>query len=713
MRSIAAKFLLLTGLVVTLLAGFVLWRARATTARHLDELAHRQAQMALEFNLAIRDYVAREIRPVVEKLAGPDRFIPEAMSTSFVGRRIFEAVRQKFPDYMLKYSAKDPRNPANQGGPAELDMIDYFAAHPDVNHWEGEIELDGRPFLAHFDARRYEPKCLRCHGDPADAPGEMLERYGSTGGFYGAAGQVAALDGVGIPLQRIQALAATEFRGSLFVLGIGAALCFGALALTFHRIVAGRLSVMSTHFQRLADSPHSSELRPLNMAGNDEISRLAAGFDQLAAKLREAYESLERKVAERTADLAAANVELLCAKEAAEAATRAKGAFLANMSHEIRSPMSAILGYTELMLDPQSTESDRLNGLQTVQRNGRHLLQLINDILDMSKIEAGKLDVERVACPTRRVLFDVVELLRGKAEEKDLTLRIESDGLIPDTIISDPTRLKQALINLVGNAIKFTEQGTVRIVASCDRARELTRFAVVDSGIGMTPAQMEGLFQPFAQATTSTTRLFGGTGLGLAITKRIAELLGGDVTVTSAPGQGSTFTLTAATGTLTGVQMVSAVDQRPTAVESPATAKTLPRIDGRVLLVEDGPDNQRLLSTFLRKAGADVVLAENGQEAVDRAWAARSAGQPFDIILMDVQMPVMDGLTATRVLRQRGYTGVIIALTAHAMKGELEKCLAAGCNSYLSKPIARDTLIREVAARFRRAPQVACGPAAP
>ena len=700
MRSITARFLLLTGLVVTLLAGFVAWRAGTTAHKHLDELAYRQAQMALEFNLAIRDYVGREIRPAVEKLAGPDRFIPEAMSSSFIGRRIFEAVREKFPDYMLKYSAKDPRNPANQAGPAELKMLDYFAAHPEVSHWEGEIELNGNPFLAHFDARRFEAKCMRCHGDPADAPAELIERYGSEGGFHRVAGQIAGLDGVGISLQRIQTQAATEFRGSLVVLGIGAVLCFGALALTFQRIVARRLRRMSAHFEHIANSPQSSELRPLNMAGRDEISRLAGDFDKLAARLREAYESLERKVAERTADLATANVELLVAKEAAEAATRAKGAFLANMSHEIRSPMSAILGYTELMLDPQSTESDRLNGLQTVQRNGRHLLQLINDILDMSKIEAGKLDVERVSCPTRRVLFDVLELLKGKAEEKDLPLRIESDGLIPDTITSDPTRLKQALINLVGNAIKFTEQGVVRIVTSCDRARELVRFAVIDSGIGMTPEQMKGLFQPFAQATTSTARLFGGTGLGLVITKRIAELLGGDVSVASAPGQGSTFTLTVATGALTGVQMVSATDPRPTTVAVPPAGVALPSLDGRVLLVEDGPDNQRLLTTFLRNAGAEVVVAENGQEAVDKAWAAKNEGRPFGVILMDMQMPVMDGLTATRVLRQRGYTGVIVALTAHAMKGELEKCLAAGCHSYLSKPIARDTLIREVAARM-------------
>jgi signal transduction histidine kinase/CheY-like chemotaxis protein len=713
MRSITGKFLLPMGVMVTLFSGFVLYRAWTMSRGHLEELARQQANMALEFNLAVRDYVGREIRPVMEKLAGPDTFIPETMSTSFVGRRIFEAVREKFPDYFLKYSAENPRNPANQAGPTELAMIEYFNDHPEVDRWQGEIELEGRPYLAHFGARRFEAKCLRCHGDPANAPADLIRRYGTTGGFNRVAGRVAALDTVGIPLQAIQAHAAAEVRSSLLVLGIGAGLCFGAVALTFRRIVARRLAMMSAHFERMAESPQSSVLRPLNLGGRDEISRLAASFNKLTDRLRESYESLEGEVEERTRELAGATRELRSAKEAAEAATRAKGAFLANMSHEIRSPMSAILGYTELMLDPQSTESDRVNGLQTIQRNGWHLLQLINDILDVSKIEAGKLDVERVACYTRRVLFDVVELLKGKAEEKSLDLRIESDGVIPDTITSDPTRLKQVLINLVGNAIKFANQGTVRIVASCDRAHEMIRFAVIDSGIGMTPEQMTKLFQPFAQADTSTTRLFGGTGLGLAITKRIAELLGGDVTVSSEPGKGSTFTLTVATGPLVGVQMVSTSDPRPIASEAPTAASSLPRIDGRVLLVEDGPDNQRLLGTFLRKAGAEVMLAENGQEAVDQALAALAEGRPFGVILMDMQMPVMDGLTATRLLRQRGYTGPIVALTAHAMKGELEKCLAAGCNCYLSKPITRDGLIREVAACMPRVPQEACGAAAP
>ena len=393
---------------------------------------------------------------------------------------------------------------------------------------------------------------------------------------------------------------------------------------------------------------------------------------------------------------------LRSATEAAVAATRAKSEFLANMSHEVRTPMTAILGFSDLLTESAATESDRRNAVQTIRRNGQHLLGLINDILDLSKIEAGKLDVEHTTCHTRRLLFDVADLLKGKAEEKELALRIESDGPIPETITSDPARLKQALVNLVGNAVKFSERGVVRIVASCDPQAETISFAVIDQGVGMTPEQVARLFQPFTQVDASTSRRFGGTGLGLVISKRIAELLDGDVTVASVPGRGSVFTLIVATGPLEGVQMVAAPDPRPSSVEVPTPAGDLPRIRGRVLLVEDGQDNQRLLTILLEKAGAEVTLAENGLTGVEKVLSAMTEGRPFGIVLMDMEMPVMDGYTATRQLRDQGYLGQIVALTAHAMKGQLAKCLAAGCDHYLSKPIRRELLIREVAARMGR-----------
>ncbi len=409
-----------------------------------------------------------------------------------------------------------------------------------------------------------------------------------------------------------------------------------------------------------------------------------------------AFQGVSRDITERRrmAD------ELRAAKEAAEAANRVKSEFLANMSHEIRTPMTAILGFSEVLL-PSMTDRDQLEAVATIKRNGEYLLNLINDILDLSKIEAGKLEAERIQCSPCQVLSEVVSLMRPRAIAKDLSLEIEYDQPIPESIQSDPTRLRQILINLIGNAVKFTEVGGVRVVArlvDADSDEPKMQFQVVDSGIGMTEEQIARLFNPFTQLDASATRKHGGTGLGLTISKRLAETLGGSVTVTSTPGKGSAFTVTVTTGPLRGVRLL---DDPTEAQVSRAPAKMpnqfAARLDCRVLLAEDGPDNQRLIAFLLKRAGAEVAVAENGQLACDLARAAQDEGTPFDVILMDMQMPVMDGYDATGKLRKLGYAGPIIALTAHAMNADRDKCLDAGCNDYVTKPIDHKKLISVVA----------------
>jgi CheY-like chemotaxis protein/anti-sigma regulatory factor (Ser/Thr protein kinase) len=335
-----------------------------------------------------------------------------------------------------------------------------------------------------------------------------------------------------------------------------------------------------------------------------------------------------------------------------------------------------------------------------IQKGSVHLLQLVNDILDLSKIEAGKLELEQATVPVRQLAREVLDLLTQRAEDKGLSLSFAIDGGIPDQILTDPVRLKQALVNLVGNAIKFTDRGSIRITASADREKEQITFAVSDTGIGIDAEAITRLFQPFMQADNSMTRRFGGTGLGLAITRRIAELLGGTITVASVPGQGSTFYLTVSTGSLDGVQIVHAAD--PFAATPATRPKTLPTIDGRVLIVDDSRDNLELLVTLLERAGAEVSTASDGKEGLDETLRAWKAGLPYNVVLMDMQMPVLDGYTAVRQLRAAGYAGQIIALTAHAMRGELDRCLEIGCDHYLSKPIQREDLIREVAFRVRQ-----------
>src|SRR6266850_2540669 len=397
----------------------------------------------------------------------------------------------------------------------------------------------------------------------------------------------------------------------------------------------------------------------------------------------------------------AAEAQVLAAKNAAEAANRAKSAFLANMSHEIRTPMGAILGYADRMLEPDQQPSDRLDCLNTIRRNGEHLLTLINDILDLSKIEAGEMVLEKIACSPARIISDVVSIMRVKAGEKGLKLEVKVDCPIPDHILADPTRLRQIIINLVSNAIKFTDAGWVRVCASLldppDAANPRMSFEVIDSGIGMTPDQMSRLFRPFTQADTSTTRRFGGTGLGLSICQHFAQMLGGQLAVDSNLGRGSRFVLTLPTGDLKGVPLIDhcteAIQYEVSAAESPY------RLQGRILLVDDGPENRDLLSYYLEQAGAEVTQAENGLIGVDKALVAHADGVPFDLIFMDMQMPEMDGYSASAKLRSKGYTGPIVALTAHAMATDREKCLLCGCTDYLSKP-ARKPQLLEMAARF-------------
>ena len=404
-----------------------------------------------------------------------------------------------------------------------------------------------------------------------------------------------------------------------------------------------------------------------------------------------------RAIARRMAQLEhASNLEALM--EAAEESNRSKSEFLANMSHEIRTPMTAIQGYADLLMEPDTTESDRLEYVQTIRRNGEHLLRLINDILDLSKIEAGKMTVEHISCSPASVLVDVASLMRVRALDKALQFDVVYETDIPATIQSDPTRLRQIVVNLVGNAIKFTERGGIRIAVRCeqpDSANPRLRIAVADTGIGMTEEQIGVLFMAFSQADTSTTRRFGGTGLGLAICRKLAGLLGGEVTVQSTPGQGTSFFLDIATGPLDGVPMLSGYSEAGFQVEA-SPASDARHVDARVLLAEDGRDNQILITTHLRKAGAHVTMCENGRLAVQAALLASASGTPYDVILMDMQMPELDGYGATRMLRTQGYKGPIIALTAHAMAGDREKCLAAGCDDYLTKPIDRATLVEAI-----------------
>ena len=439
-----------------------------------------------------------------------------------------------------------------------------------------------------------------------------------------------------------------------------------------------------------------------------QYNRVTQIRDLALNELKDRTKNLEltrRELEEKAERLKQANTD-------AEAASRAKSEFLANMSHEIRTPMTAVLGYTDLLLEESWGRPGSIKLLDVIKRNGNYLLELINDILDLSKIEAGNLSIETIQFPLLEKLKEIQSLMKVRAEQQELQFKLSFNGNLPVEIQSDPTRLKQILINLIGNAIKFTpDGGKVSVETSLLNSgsnEPLLEFKIRDTGIGMTAGQIDMLYQPFVQADSSTTRKFGGTGLGLAISKRLAEMLGGDLYCESVPGEGSVFTLTIGIGNPAPLEFHTnpQVDFKQIPVnlqESGITesdSEMIIRGSCSVLLAEDGVDNQRLISTLLKKEKAHVVLAENGDIAVRRALNAEQQGKPFDVILMDMSMPVLDGYGATRKLRELGIETPIIALTAHAMTGDRQKCIDAGCTDYTTKPVNREKL-RNIVVKYQ------------
>ncbi len=424
--------------------------------------------------------------------------------------------------------------------------------------------------------------------------------------------------------------------------------------------------------------------------------------------------------------------DLLEAKRVAETASLTKDEFIANMSHEFRTPLTAILGFADVLLK-NLNDSENFHAAKTIKRNGSRLLEIVDDILDLTKIQAGKLRVQRLPCSPLKIIADLLSSISIRAEAKGLPFSVRQEGPLPEVILTDMSRLRQILVNLIGNAIKFTETGRVDVVvrflkSSNHSETDKLQFEIIDTGIGMSSEQMEKMFEPFTQVDSSATRRHGGTGLGLIISLRLAQILGGNVTVTSSLGNGCRFRVTIETGTIDDVRMIEPQQVTDENIEEPENndrdAHTSIKLDCRILLVEDGPDNQRLISFLLSQAGATVEIAPNGLEGLKLAMpllntsemdlpdednpqqdspqeqlsaSGANPGEPFDIILMDMQMPVMGGEQATQHLRHANYRGPIIAISAHSTDNAVEAALEAGCDDFLSKPIDRNRLLNSVA----------------
>ena len=452
--------------------------------------------------------------------------------------------------------------------------------------------------------------------------------------------------------------------------------------------------------EALEQQPPWSEIPVIVITRGGELTRAAVEVSQALEKLRNVtlierpvrlmtLVSIVRSVLrsrQRQYELRDLLEEYQRSSAAAQAANKAKSYFLANMSHEIRTPLGVIIGLTEIIKDPDLNSDERLKYIQIIENTGRNLTRIINDILDITKVESGHLQIQRSEVNVPEVLKEISSMMSIKAKEHDNTFEVVEETAVPNFIQTDRSRLNQILLNLVNNAIKFTQDGLIQIRYGMNG--DLVYFDVFDTGIGIPEESKKDLFKTFSQIDSSSTRRYEGTGLGLVLSKRIAQSLGGDVVLLrSELGRGSTFRITISKDS----QAEPAPKMEPIQPVPSAVTHADHLIGKKVLIVDDSNDNQLLIQLYLKKRGIHSEFADNGAAAVHKALTNN-----YDLVLMDMQMPIMDGYTATQTLREKGFKKPIIALTAHAMMEDRNRCLAAGCNDYLTKPIDSNILFKTV-----------------
>lgn len=601
------------------------------------------------------------VRPILtSQMTGPIR------GTLIFAQPLDEPMRERFEELMQAY--------VTFGGPGDSDRLESgfrrvphpaSASHPDVEVLVGSRQIRGVSTLPDLAGR------------PALRASVTIARDVTARGM-------------------------ASVRFSLLVVGATGILLWLATDRALRILVLSRVGRMSAELARIEKSG-SASLR-VSEAGRDELGSLARDVNRV-------LDSLDSRAA-----------ELGRARLAAEDAARAKGEFVAAISHEVRSPLAAVVGSVELLHDGALTEPDRRVHIEAIARNARHMLVVVNDLLDHSKIEAGRMTLEQIPFSPREVVSEAVEMVRATATAKGLRLTTDTGGRLVDQMMGDPTRVRQVLLNLLTNAVKFTPTGSITVRASMgpsDHGIAHLILDVEDSGIGLTPEQVSGLFRSYAQADSSTARRFGGTGLGLSISRALARQMGGDIRVRSVAGRGSTFTLEIPAGPLGELRMTLGSDTPagaaaprsgpdPLAIPEPSAPAAAPPTAGsltglRILVADDGEDNRRLLVHHLRRAGATVHAVADGRAAVAAAGEHGPAGGPFDVIVLDLEMPVMDGWEAAARLQKNGYAGRLLAATASG--GDCaERCRAAGFSAYLVKPIRAVDLV-STAGRLGSTPQ--------
>jgi len=610
-----------------------------------EELNNRQSEDRIRDAMlevrAFHHYIQNDMLPNYYRLMDEGRlpqgfYAPELLSSSYMARtfqKYYNNEREAIglPDVQYKIAAEDPRNPLNKATESEVDLIKWFNDDPTRNHLRMIQEEDGRKFLVVVvPFLKNERKCLVCHGKVSDAPEQLQQLYKWTGGFDRHLDDISAVEIMKTPIQ-------SQF-GMPFYASISALLVSSLLAAV---VIGGYVCRIQV--------------------------RVATG------KLEMQQE------------------QLVVAKEKAESASVAKSEFLANMSHEIRTPLNGVLGMLQLLKETEPN-NEQIEYIRIAIRSTNRLTRLLADILDISRIESGKMQLAEAWVDIRKIKESIEEVFAGTAREKGIDLTFTWSKNFPVTLRGDEVRLHQILFNLVGNAIKFTDKGSVSVSASvlpfATQADVRVLITVADTGIGISDENLKKIFEPFVQVEGSYTRRFQGAGLGLSIVRKIVDLIGGTVAIDSELGKGTTVFLS--------LPFKCGQEKAGRAVHGQGENVSRVGRQLKIIFAEDDPVSSIAGRRMLEKAGYCVAAAKDGQEVLDLL-----AGQDVDLILMDIQMPVLDGVETAKAIRQAAHLGAksripIIAVTAYAMTGDREKILAAGINDYVAKPVDKATLVEAI-----------------
>ncbi len=642
-----------------------------TAQAYILDRAERNIENLILSQRGLHHYIQRVMHPAFFQAINDgdisqDYYNPEIFSSTFIVRSMHgfyneELLKHNRPEIYYKLASENPRNPVNRADQIELALLKKFNVNRNLKNIREIVNIDGKKYLYYsIPFLENTRACLRCHGKREDAPLGLLARYPDDGGFNEKEGYIRAIESIRAPLLQ-------EYT-TLYI--IMAAIGATSLAVFGMFWFSARLRVeVSEKTRNLKE-----ELSARQSAEND---------------LRIQTAMLEEEIAERQKTQEA----LHQAKEMAEAANRAKSLFLANMSHELRTPLNGVVGMAQLLSISGVTE-EQMDYLNTLQLSAENLIALINDILDITKIEAEQIQIYHAEYSLRSCLNEVVLMQQSKITEKQLSIEKDIPDSIPDTLVGDRIRVLQILSNLLSNAVKFTKNGGIKLAVAVKEQHESTillDISVADTGIGIDPKQLGYIFKMFTQVDESYTRRHGGAGLGLAISRKLAELMGGSITVESKLGKGSVFHLLLPCTIASNPELknIDAGLQEPFAAD---TSKSL-----SVLLAEDNPPNSMYAKKILKNLGHQVIIAEDGKKAL-QAWQDGK----FDLILMDVQMPEMNGDEVVKIIRERENNQgnkrhiPIIAVTAHAVMGDQERLLEAGCDGYVAKPFRIESLADEI-----------------